>query len=134
MNKLHRNVQRRSNSLPHAAPLQSSCMAMACLSLALWLLQTKEKIVVKVDDELVRIGVDRTEQEEKARLHTAAHHEHECVAKHLGRREGETNMRFPLDLACSLLPLPDWVSALEMPCRHSLTAACRRQAAAHTCG
>eukprot|EP00891_Asterochloris_glomerata_P006004 jgi/Astpho2/6004/fgenesh1_pg.00084_%23_21_t len=29
--------------------------------------QTKEKVVVKVDDDLVRIGVDRTEQEEKAR-------------------------------------------------------------------
>lgn len=27
--------------------------------------QTKEKVVVKVDDDLVRIGVDRTEQEEK---------------------------------------------------------------------
>ncbi len=55
-------------------------MATACLSLSFWLLQTKEKVVVKVDDDLVRIGVDRTEQEEKARLHAAALHGRECVA------------------------------------------------------
>ena len=97
-------------------------MATACLSLSFWLLQTKEKIVVKVDDDLVRIGVDRTEQEEKASLHAAAHHERECVAEHLGRRQGKTSRHSPLHLACSLLLLPQRLM-LEMPCHHFMAAA-----------
>ena len=128
MTKLHHNVQGRSNSLPQAAPLQASCMAMAGLSLSFRLLQTKEKIVVKVDDDLVRIGVDRTEQEEKARLHTAVHHEHECLAKHLGDERAR-----PSGLGMQLATSARLANSLEMPCHHLTTAARRRQAAAHTC-
>ena len=75
--------------------------------------------MVKVEDDLVRIGVDRTEEEEKVRLHTAAHQERECVAEHPGRQEGQASMHSPLDSACSLLPLPGWLmfeGALQVSC------------------
>ena len=81
--------------------------------------------MVKVDDDLVRIGVDRTEEEEKARLHAAAHHERECVAEQPGRQEGEGSMHSPLDFGLQLAPAARLAHAL-VPCHRLLSAACRR--------